>query len=405
MAHSSRSKEPVQPVIDYSYDNLILERQQSTEAAQEFINDLLTRCAKIIHEKEMFSRRFNFASHALSKELLMNISWSFPPLDNTDYNNNESEMVHSNNFDPDDDLEMPPIDEWAGGVLPVRDAEATGLRTAVDPTPKTPSGLPKSGSHTPRRRPNTTKNNAPVQNQDSNKTQQQQDQQNDNSSSVNTTLTTTAATTMSRTKTQKNTISKKKVKPPPTPADTILKTFEDIRKKSNVSTKSVTVDSDFSVIQITEPHGLPPSLIVPRIQTKKISNKDESGDGKSDTISGRPGPRTARLRNTIKKTNNSTRSVVGSTGITSTYGRATATIKKPEAKKRLPPKIIETDQPKFDTELSEVTFADRIALSPGVTFREGNVVKTRPPLTDENQMTRSQYEQYLEEMMRDTEQS
>lgn len=184
-----------------------------------------------------------------------------------------------------------------------------------------------------------------------------------------------------------------------------MKTFEDIRKKSNVSTKSVTVDSDFSVIQITEPHGLPPSLIVPRIQTKKISNKDESGDGKSDTISGRPGPRTARLRNTIKKTNNSTRSVVGSTGITSTYGRATATIKKPEAKKRLPPKIIETDQPKFDTELSEVTFADRIALSPGVTFREGNVVKTRPPLTDENQMTRSQYEQYLEEMMRDTEQS
>ena len=91
--------------------------------------------------------------------------------------------------------------------------------------------------------------------------------------------------------------------------------------------------------------------------------------------------------------------------LASGYGRTTATIKKPEAKKRLPPKIIETDQPKFDTELAEVTFADRIALSPGVTFREGNIVKARPPVVDENQMTRSQYEQYLEEMMRDTEQS
>lgn len=400
MAHSSRSKEPVQPVIDYSYDSLLVERHQSTEAANEFLDELLTRCAKILHEKEMISRRFNFAAHSLSKELLMNVSWAYPPLDNIDFNIDYSNPTNSNNFDPDDDLEMPPIDEWAGGVLPVRDAEATGLRTAVDPTPKTPSGFPKSGSHTPRRRPNTNKTATPNPNlnQDQNKTQDQQetDQQSEATKSA------TATATLSRTKTQGVTIAKKKVKPPPTPADTILRTFEDIRKKSNVSTKSVTVDSDFSVIQITEPHGLPPSLIVPRIQTKKMSNKDD-GDGKTETMSGRSGPRTARLRNTMNKTNSikTARPTIGNTG----YSRATATIKKPEAKKRLPPKIIETDQPKFDTELSEVTFADRIALSPGVTFREGNIVKTRPPATDENQMTRSQYEQYLEEMMRDTEQS
>jgi hypothetical protein len=142
-----------------------------------------------------------------------------------------------------------------------------------------------------------------------------------------------------------------------------MKTFEEIRKRSTTTTKAVTVDADFQVIPIQEPKGLPPSLIVPRVAAKKAV-KDEK-------------PAAASVRT------------------------ARPAIRRPEAAKRKPPaKVLEVDAPKFDTEMAEVTFADKIICAPGVTFRDGNAVKSRPPLTNANQLTRAQYEEYLAEMKR-----
>ncbi|OHT04824.1 hypothetical protein TRFO_27609 [Tritrichomonas foetus] len=346
MAHSSRAKtEPVQPQIpEFFYDSIMLENNRANDVVRDIISQILNDGAEILHKKELKSKKLNFAARSLTKELLTNIIWAKPTIDSDDIS-----------AEPDDDLMMPPIDEWAGGVLPVRDAEATGLRTAVDPTP-TPKPTPHSG----RRRQNTAAvpKSTPAE------------------TTIEVKPPTDSKSATSRTRTGVNTSSRnarKKVKPPPTAADTILRTFEDVRKRANVTTKSVTVDADFTVIQITEPHGLPPSLIVPRIQTKKIAKNEKTGNERSIARS----TRTPR-----------------------------ATIKKPEApKKRPPPKIVETDLPRFDNEVSDLTFSERIMLSPGVTFKEGNAVKSRPPQTNTNQLTRAQYEQYLEEMMRTTEQS
>jgi hypothetical protein len=132
-----------------------------------------------------------------------------------------------------------------------------------------------------------------------------------------------------------------------------------------MSTKAVTVDADFNVIQIQEPKGLPPNLIVPKIAGRKGAKEERE---KGSSISGRS---------------------------------VRVTILKPEPPKRkLPQRIVEVEQPKFDNEITEATFADKIVCAPGVTFRDGIVVKSRPPQNNANQLTRTQYEEYLKEMKR-----
>lgn len=397
MAHTSKGKDS-SPMSEFFYDNLILENQSANKAVRDVINDLITRCATIIHKKELMSQRIPFSVQSLTNEMLMNVTWAYPPLDNIDFIESP-ENQFCNNFDPDDDLEIPPIDEWASGVLPVRNAEATGLRTAVDPTPKAPSGVPKTGSHIGRRRPTTNSNRTSNVNLTSMVTSQSIQSNEPNAiteieqSQASIQQPNSSPTVRAKIASQTQAV-KKRVKPPPTTADTILRTFEDVRKKANISTKNVTVDSDFTVIQITEPHGLPPSLIVPRIQTKKLNNDSNNDDGRTNN-------RSARFKG--GNTKNSTSSARGTKA--SQMIRTTATIKKPEApKKRPPPKIIETDQPKFDTEISDFNFTDRISLNPGVTFKEGNLVKSRPPQNNTNQLTRSQYEEYYQEMVRSYEQ-
>jgi hypothetical protein len=118
------------------------------------------------------------------------------------------------------------------------------------------------------------------------------------------------------------------------------------------------------MIQIQEPHGLPPSLIVPKISMKKVVGKVEKP-------------------------------------VAATTRAPRPAIRKPDAPKKKPMgRLIEVDNPKFDTEIAEVTFADKIICAPGVTFRDGNAVKSRPPQNSANQLTRAQYEVYLEEMKR-----
>jgi hypothetical protein len=264
----------------------------------------------------------------MAKELVTNANWLALPLD---------DMAVT--AIPDDDLFMPAIDEWAGGVLPVRDADATGLRTAVTVASESKRSTGNSVKPLRGTAPLATEVLQPVAPPAG------------------------AAPRSARTAAAAN-ATKPRVRPPPSEGEVLLKTFEEIRKKSTVSTKAVTVDAEFNVIQIQEPHGLPSSLIVPKITMKKPGKVE--GQAAATTRAPRP------------------------------------PIKKPEptGRRRPPGRFIELDTPKFDTEIAEVTFADKIICAPGVTFRDGGSVKSRPPLHNANQLTRAQYEVYLEEMKR-----
>lgn len=325
MSHSTRKNDGAALPENY-FDLVMQDRAAAFDAVRSVLNKIIDDGAAILHNHYLVSQRVPYASRTLARELVMNATWALAPLD-------DSVVV----AEPDEDLAMPAIDEWAGGVLPVRDAEATGLRTAVDPiveVKKPPQSARRPTQPEPPKVPAEPKSarGRPAR----------------------------AAAPANAEKTQKQ-----RVRPPPTEAETLLRTFEDVRKRSNVTTKSVTVDADFNVIQIQEPKGLPPSLIVPRISAKKVVKTEK----KAQTMTGRA-PRPA--------------------------------IRKPEPARRkpAPQKLIEPDVPRFDKDIAEVTFTDKIVCAPGVTFRDGNAVKSRPPLTNANQLTRAQYEQYLEEMKR-----
>jgi hypothetical protein len=326
MSHA-RNKSDAAQLPEFFFDCLLIDRSQSFSVARFIVDQLVISGAAILHSKYVRSEGIPFASRAICKELIMTSSWVQLPLDDFDVS-----------ADPDDDLKMPPIDEWAGGVLPVRDADATGLRTAVTVASEMRRTHP--GSRPPR------VNIA-----------QGTEVQPPPAAPTNT------APRTSRTPGNAG-AAKPKAAPVTTEAETILKTFEEIRKRSTVSTKAVTIDAEFNMIQIQEPHGLPPSLIVPKISMKKVAGKVEKP-------------------------------------LVSTARPVRPPIKKPDApKKKAMGRLIEIDAPKFDTEIVDVTFADKIICAPGVTFRDGNAVKSRPPQNSANQLTRAQYEVYLEEMKR-----
>jgi hypothetical protein len=68
------------------------------------------------------SQKIPYASRTLARELVLNASWASIPFD-------IPEMV----AEPDSDLPFSPIDEWSGGVLPVRNSDHAPLRTSVTP--------------------------------------------------------------------------------------------------------------------------------------------------------------------------------------------------------------------------------------------------------------------------------
>jgi hypothetical protein len=159
-------------------------------------------------------------------------------------------------------------------------------------------------------------------------------------------------------------------KPPPviTEAQIITKAFEEARKKTNSSMKAVTVDSDFAVIQINEPKGLPPALIIPSVSTKSKAPPVKVSAGASIPVV----PRVTR-----------------------------PTVSRSQPKKRRPQTVlVQPDLPKFDEEVANISYADKFVCAPGVTFKDGSTLKSRPPLVNNSQMTKAQYAVYLEEMKR-----
>ena len=334
MAHSSRKDSQQQPQLPENYyDNLLLTQQKSTKIIHDLLEEIITDGARILHTKYIMSQIIPYASKTLARELVMNASWALEPIGPND-------VI----AEPDDDLEIPPIDEWAGGVLPVRSAEATGLRAAAPP-PRETNRTTSSST-----RPHATTIVA----------QQKPVQQPEARSTVS--IASHRSRGAGNTAHKDKETARKKVKPPVSEAVAITRAFEEAKKKTAVSMKAVTVDSDFSVIQITEPKGLPPALIIPKVQTKKSTKVEQPS-----TIT-RVAPRSYMTRQ-----NN-------------------------QPKKKTLPKLVEPDTPIFDEEIAEVSYSDKFVPAPGVTFKDGNTVKSRAQQANPNQMTRAQYEAYLEEM-------
>ena len=338
MAHSSRKDSQQSSNLPENYfDKILIGQQKSTKIVSKVLEEIITNGAQILHTKYIMSQIVPYASTTLARELVMNASWALEPIGPND-------II----AEPDEDLEIPPIDEWAGGVLPVRSAAATGLRASAPP----PRDTIKSS---------TSSSNRPhlVSSQKSQALTEQQ--KND----VNTRSTAAAITHRSRGVTSNSNAQKevkKKPKPQVSEAVAITKAFEEAKKKTAVSMKAVTVDSDFTVIQINEPKGLPPALIVPKVTTKR-SAKVEQQQVVQRTVAR---PRITRPQTTTKK--------------------------------RSLPKLIEPDQPIFDEEIAEISYSDKFVPAPGVTFKDGSTVKSRAQQANPNQMTRAQYEAYLEEM-------
>lgn len=331
MAHSSRKDQQQQQIIPENfYDNLLVNQNASTYIVHKILEQIINEGAQILHTKYLQSQIKPYASRTLARELVMNASWALEPIGPNDIT-----------AQPDEDLEIPPIDEWAGGVLPVRSADATGLRSAVPPPRETK--VQTSNSTRPHPQVVAEKKQMPPPESKS---------------------TTSQTTHRSAKGAPQKEAPRKKPKPQVSEAVAITRAFEEAKKKTAVSMKAVTVDSDFSVIQITEPKGLPPALIVPKVTTKRAQHVEQ--------------PQTAGRQ------------------------QARAVIRKPQPqqKRRVVPKLVEPDTPIFDEEIAEVSYSDKFICAPGVTFKDGTVVKSRAQQANPNQMTRAQYEAYLEEMKR-----
>jgi hypothetical protein len=235
--------------------------------------------------------------------------------------------------DPDEDLTLTPIDEWAGGVLPVRNSDASTLRCSVTPLREV-------------RKAATLKRIV-------NATELPKDEPKERPK---------AATRPPPARTSK---PKQPVVVVVSEAERIMKAFEEARKRTNSQMKAITVDSDLSVIPIAEPKGLPPALIVPKLTTRP------KGPPKPvvPVVASRP------RRMGVNKS-------------------------EPRRRRKQPPPLLEPDVPAFDEEVALISYSDKFVCSPGVTFKDGSTVKSRPQVTNASQLTRAQYEVYLEEMMR-----
>ncbi|KAK8881567.1 hypothetical protein M9Y10_004311 [Tritrichomonas musculus] len=236
---------------------------------------------------------------------------------------------------PDEDLELPKIDSWANGSLMV--FESMPLRSSC-PQEKLVHKISQK-----EKKPKDQKGNQNSNNEASEKV-------------VN----------------QKTSSPKKTVKSPKLTSNKTIKAtkqssgqlmmnriFEETKKSNG---KNITMDSDFNIIEITEHKSFTSSLIVPKVTTKRLQ--------KDEPVSKITKP---KIRIPIQK-------------------RDTKIRKKPL------PKLLQVDTPIFDEDQQTAPVVENFNCSPGVTFKEGNLIKSKPASFISNEFTRAQYQEYLKEL-------
>jgi hypothetical protein len=71
-------------------------------------------------------------------------------------------------------------------------------------------------------------------------------------------------------------------------------------------------------------------------------------------------------------------------------------------KKAQPSPLVEPDLPVFDDMMTDIALGDRVLCAPGVTLREGALVKSKPRDRNPGLMTMSQYEEYIKQLRQET---
>ena len=69
-------------------------------------------------------------------------------------------------------------------------------------------------------------------------------------------------------------------------------------------------------------------------------------------------------------------------------------------KRKALPSLVDAEAPKFDEDTVEMNMTERFVCMPGVTFRDGSSVKSKPMHVREGAITRMQYEQYRRDLER-----
>jgi hypothetical protein len=310
--------------FDITLDRKLFEMKNATDDVHSIVEDLVTAGALILYTRYIESQKIPYASRTLARELCLNASWASIPLDCRDIT-----------AETDDDLILPPIDEWAGGVLPVRNSDTSTLRCSVTPQREM------------RKTQTLYRSSLPAADQKDVRAAA------DRSRSAPTAVA-RAPARPARTRAP--------AQPIQTEAEKITKAFEEARKRTTAQMKAITVDSDFSVIPIAELKGLPPALIIP-----KVTAKAKAAPRVNAEAAGIRQPRPSVIKKEVKR-------------------------------RRQQPSLLAPDMPVFDEELASISYSDRFVCAPGVTFKDGSTVKSRPQVVNTTQMTRMQYDAYLEEM-------
>ena len=325
--NSTRQSQNIPIIPEFFFEQKLRDSQETTEAVYEVIDKIINDCAEIIYKKYIQTQLFPYASRTIAEELLVNASWTMIPIDDGNIT-----------AEPDDDLEIPPIDEWAGGVLPIRSqSDLSCLRCSVTPqrdSRKTPRTIHSTRAPSG---PQPPEKSAPKD------------------------ITKSPLTFTSRSFKKKESHSKTDTKPHLTEAQIITKAFEEAKKKTKSPMKAVTVDSSFAVIPINEPKSLPPTIIVPKVSITKPAKPAPAPQGKRHAAQQR---------------------------------------EKASRRRTAPARLLEQDSPVFDEDAADAPIDDRLVCAPGVTFKDGSVVKSRAQQTSSLQFTRAQFDQYLEEMKR-----
>lgn len=246
---------------------------------------------------------------------------------------------------PDDDLELPKVDSWANGALLVFESMPLRVSHTQECPVKKMSIKEKKGNKGNKRNDQITH-----QNSFKHSTNKENDE-----------------LMLSPKKSLKQTriFSKKTLVPSKQNSGTLTmnKIFEETKKSAG---KNITIDSDLNIIEIVEHKNFATSLIVPKVATKRFQ-KDES-----PTKALNPKRRIPIQRRETK------------------------------LKKKPLPKLLQVDTPSFADDQQTLSVAEKFVCSPGVTLKEGNFVKSKPKQLKPNELSRSEYQEYLKEFKKNS---
>jgi hypothetical protein len=139
--------------------------------------------------------------------------------------------------------------------------------------------------------------------------------------------------------------------------------FDEKKKQSTFAGKDITVDRDFNVILIQGQKPAGPAVIVPKIATRKPGKPPET------VVPPRRAIRRAVDKDRVSRVQTQTL-----------------------------PKLVQPDVPVFDELVPEIRTADSVICAPGVTYKEGSVVKSKYRPSQAGTFTRAQYEEYVKDL-------